>query len=333
MSLKIRKQLIQEKNAKIVKYQKDIKNALNMAQTFAEYFLIIGIDPKISMRTYLYNTEPNEILKYYSNEIKPEILSKYPPMKKDYINIDNSIIDICFPNDFKIEKFSSKPEPEVFYFLLDNYFYSIDYPHKYVTCLKFYENLESYYGLKNQLEKIFRNNYVKIPKYDGGGQSNINYFLDFEEEDVLCADESYNRKRSDEFGDDILLKKKRDKIQNLYFPKIICLISLEPFYKEQELILKQIYDYSLSNEKKTIPLEKIILNLLCNVPKPPNGLFEISYKLSHDENNKNYNKEIKIKRHKYNELKNIDDNIFFILSIFNFNIDNLMKYSNILYLK
>ena len=153
MSFKVRKKLSKEEIIKITKYQNQLKNELNMAQTFSEYFLIIGIDPKISMRTYLYNTEPNEIQKFYSNEIKPEILSQYPPMKKDYINVDNSIIDICFPNGFKLEEFSNKPEPEIFDFLLDNYFYSIDHPHKYITCLKFYENLESYNELKNNLQK------------------------------------------------------------------------------------------------------------------------------------------------------------------------------------
>ena len=329
MSLKIRRKLTKEKAAKLAQYRNDIKNALNLAQTFAEYFLIIGIDPKIAMRTYLYNTEPNEILKFYSNEIKPEILSKYPPMKKSYINIDNSIIDICFPNEFKLEQFSSKPEPEIFYYLLDNYFYSINYPHKYITCFKFYENLESYNELKNQLQKKVGNNYnVKIPKYDGGGQSNVNHFLDYEEEDLNVN--VTNRKKSDEIGDDIIFKKNKEKLKNLYFPKIICLISLQPFYREQELILRNIYEYYLSSEKKTIPLEKIILNLLCNIPMPPNGLFEISYKFNNEINEQNINKEIKIKRHKYNELKNIDDNLFLIFSIFDFNIDifiDIFKYS------
>ena len=315
MSFKVRKKLSKEEIIKIAKYQNELKNELNMAQTFSEYFLIIGIDPKISMRTYLYNTEPNEILKFYSNEIKPEILSQYPPMKKNYINVDNSIIDICFPNGFKLEEFSSKPEPELFDFLLDNYFYSIDHPHKYITCLKFYESLESYNALKNNLQKKLGNNYNgKIPKYDGGA-SNVNHFLDLEESDDLCVDLSNDRKKSDEIGDDILSKKRRDKFKNLYFPKVICLISLQPFYKEHYLILRQIYDYYVSKERKKIPLEKIILNLLCNVPMPPSGLFEISYKFT-NEGNDNSN-EIKIKRHKCNEMKNIDYVVNFILSIFN----------------
>ena len=325
MSLKMRKKLSKEEIAKITKYQRNLTNELNLAQTFAEYFLVLGIDPRISMRTYLYNTEPNEILKFYSNEIKPEILSKYPPMKKSYINVDNSILDICFPNNFKIEEFPSNPGPEILNFLLDNYFYSIDYPHKYVTCLKFYENLESYYELKERLQKKMGNNYnVKIPKYDGGGASIANQFLDFEDsDDDLYIEYTNDRKRSDELGDDIILKKRKDKLKNLYFPKIICLISIQPFYKEQELILKQIYDYYLKKEKKKIPLEKIILNLLCNIPMPPNGLFEISYKFNNETNENNNDNEIKIKRHKYNELKSIDYTTNYMLSIFN--IDNFLE--------
>lgn len=165
------------------------------------------------------------------------------------------------------------------------------------------------------------NNYnSKIPKYDGGA-SNENRFLESVDSDDIDINFKFDRKRSDEFGDDILSKKNINNLKKLYFPKIICLISLKPFYKEQELILKQLYDYHLSNEKKKIPLEKIILNLLCNIPLPPNGLYEISYKLiNENENNKN---EIKIKRHKYNELRNIDYSINFILSIFN--IDDFLE--------
>ena len=326
MSLKTRKKLSKEEITKITKYQRDLTNGLNLAQTFSEYFLILGIDPRISMRNYLYNTEPNEILKFYSNEIKAEILSKYPPMKKNYINIDNSILDICFQNDFKIQEFSSKPEPETLFFLLDNYFYSIDYPHKYVTCLKFYENLESYDELKEELQKKMGNNYNgKIPKYDGAA-SNVNYFLKIEESDDLYLDYLNGRKKSDELGDEILIKKRKDKLKNLYFPKIICLISLQPFYKEQELILRKIYDYYLSKEKKKIPLEKIILNFLCNIPMPPNGLFEISYKFNNEINENN--DEIKIKRNKLNELKNIDYTTNFMLSIYNIeNFLEIFKYS------
>ena len=320
MSIKYRKKLTKEQILKLNKYQNYIENELNMTKTFCEYFLIIGIDPKISMRTYLYNTEPSEILKFYSNEIKPEILTKFPPMKKSSINIDNSIIDICFQDGFNLREFSSKPEPEILYFLLDNYFYSIEHPHKYITCLKFYESLEKYYELKELLQKKMGISYDgKIPKYDGG-KSNVSHFLNMDEAIIEGLNLSADSNKSDEPYEDILLKKKINQFKHYYFPKVICLISLQPFYKEQEIILTQIYRYYINNSiKKNIPLEKIILNVLCNIPMPTNGVFEISYKLGYkDMNNKEiYNDEIKIKRHKYNELDNIDSYIIFMLSFFN----------------
>jgi len=72
MNPKIRKKITKGQNLKTVEYHNYLVNELNMSKTFCEYFLVIGIDPKISMRTYLYNTEPNELLKFYDNEIKPE---------------------------------------------------------------------------------------------------------------------------------------------------------------------------------------------------------------------------------------------------------------------
>ena len=83
MPTKTRKKLSKGQSLKLIEYKNYLKTELNMTKTFCEYFLIIGIDPKISMRTYLYNTEPSELLKFYSNEIKPEILTKFPPMKKN----------------------------------------------------------------------------------------------------------------------------------------------------------------------------------------------------------------------------------------------------------
>ena len=55
---------------------------------------------------------------------------------------------------------------------------------------------------------------------------------------------------------------------------------------------------------------------------PPNGLFEISYKFN-NESNENNNNEIKIKRHKCNEMKNIDNVVNFILS--NFNVEKFLE--------
>ena len=329
MNPKIRKKITKDQNLKTVEYHNYLVNELNMSKTFCEYFLVIGLDPRISMRTYLYNTEPQEILKYYSHEIKPEILTKFPPMQKNYINIDNSIINICFRDGFNIKESQTKPKPEISYYLLDNYFYSIEHPHKYITCLKFYESLEQYHELKDKLQKKLGISYDgKIPKYDGG-KSNVINFMNLKEvnEDL---DSSIQSNKSDEPIDDIILKKKKNIFKNYYFPKIICLISLQPFYKEQESILNQIYNYSMNNNydgklkndksiKQNIPLEKLVLNILCNIPMPTKGVFDISYKFYYKDINNGEKKleEIIIKRHKYNELDNIDSLILSMLSFFN----------------
>ena len=84
----------------------------------------------------------------------------------------------------------------------------------------------------------------KIPKYDGG-QSTVSNFLNLDEQIKEGLNLSNASNKSDEPLDDILLKKMKNKIKNYYFPKVICLISLEPFYKEQGLILNQIYNYSI----------------------------------------------------------------------------------------
>ena len=47
-----------------------------------------------------------------------------------------------------------------------------------------------------------------------------------------------------------------DNYKNYYFPKILCLVSTQHFFKEQKKILRQIYQYYLEKKSKKIPLEK-----------------------------------------------------------------------------
>ena len=206
-----------------------------------EYFITIGLDPKICSDKNLYNissiSEFNE--KARSLNFKPKILSKFPPVQKSYINIDDTIIDLCFFDGCNLLKFNQKPEPTFHHFILDNSFYSIEYPIKYVSCLKIYESLYDYYALNNEIEK------------------------------------NYEKKRNCENLENDKIYK------NYYIPKFLCLISTQYFFQEQEEILKQIYDYCLNKSiKRDIPIEKKILTILYKIPMPPRGLLEIEYKLS-----------------------------------------------------
>ena len=76
------------------------------------------------------------------------------------------------------------------------------------------------------------------------------------------------------------------------------------FYVELEKIIKTIYDYS-HIENLEIPLEKIINNLILEVPLPPRGLYSVQYEM-HDQS-------ILLKNSKLNDLfyANFELNILF----------------------
>ena len=64
----------------------------------------------------------------------------------------------------------------------------------------------------------------------------------------------------------------------VYIPKVICLVSIHPYIKTFEKILRSIFSYYINTEdEKEIPLEKIITNLIIEVPIPPRGLYSIHY--------------------------------------------------------
>ena len=254
-------------------FKNKLKQNLSKPKTLEEYFLIIGIDPQISSNKYLYSSTITFINENYAkSDFKPQILSKFPPINKTYLNIDDTIIDLCFPDGFNLLEFNQKPEPIFQHFILDNSFYSIEYPLKYVSCMKIYESLENYYLLNKEINKKL-------------GDSRDNNFNNLEN-----INNDY---------------------KNYYFPKILCFISTQNFFKEQEEILNQIYDYYLDKDiKRKIPIEKIILTTLFNIPLPPRGALEIEYKL-----NDKFNK-IKLKRQKMNKLPVIKDELNLIFNKF-----------------
>ena len=90
---------------------KNIKHEFNKPETLEEYFIIIGVDPRISLNNFLYCTNIEELNTFFiKDEITPKILSKFPPIKKSYINIHSSIIDLCFPNAKRLPLQALDPE-------------------------------------------------------------------------------------------------------------------------------------------------------------------------------------------------------------------------------
>ena len=272
----------EKRTSSLKKLKTEIKQNLSKPQTLEEYFLVIGVDPKICAKEYLYNTSIEELNDYYSkNDFKPKILSKFPPINKQYINVDSSLIELCFPEGYKLEQFYFQPNPVVEHFLLDNSFYSIDYPFKYVTCLKIYESLEKYFILNNELKNTLGEDYYNNTRKLNTGKKNKNEIIK-----AIGNIDSNFLKHSERFRSEIgfIINDKNnddisDNYKRYYFPKILCLVSAQHYFREQYKILKQLYKYYMDNNPKKIPLEKKILTILFNIPLPPKGLLRLEYNL------------------------------------------------------
>ena len=270
-----------------------IINDLNLGNNFIDYFLTIGIEPLKCLSNFIYKISVNSLNKKYKKKLIPKILSKYPPLKKSYINIDNMIVDICFPDGIEIKQMKINKEFEFCTYLLDNYYYSLEFPHKYVTCLLFYENLEKYFKLKEQLEKTEK----------------INHKNAFYDKVKLNFDEVKNtlKKQNSEKIFSLVQRNKLKKLKYHYIPKVLCLVSVYPFFEEHKKILCYIYKYAMKKNLK-IPIEKIIMNLVCEVPVPPKGLLKINYQF--------FNENIILSQNKINTLIDISEEIKLIFQTF-----------------
>ena len=282
-----------EKNKDYEKIQQELDKGYN----FIDYFLVIGVEPEIYKKEWLYNNDIDTINEKYKEEIKPKVISSFPPFEKTTISFDESILSHCFPQGYKFIKSPVQPKPCVFSFILDNNYFNINYPQKYLSCLLCFENILQY-RILNELEKRKDNNIKEI------------------EEIKLLA----------ELTD-----------QEIYIPKCLLLMSLYPFFGEYEKIITQIYNYSQNliehtveisgdsstksskNSKKSFmkrmstreitvkntdvnePVEKIIENLLIELPVPPQGISTIKYFLNEEERT--------IKQHEMNKLPLVDINL------------------------
>ena len=178
---------------------------MNKGSNLLEYFLIIGLDPEIYKNEWLYFEPLETIREKYKDEIKPKIISQFPPFKKTTCSFDESIIDYCFPEGFNLIKNRSNDLKEkMFCFILPNRNYNEKYPNKYFSCIIFYEKISNYRKL-----------YDAKAKYN----NNLNKKLDNKEDN--------------------------QKINDLYIPKCLLLISLYPYFTILEKINKEIYNYSL----------------------------------------------------------------------------------------
>ena len=285
-----------------------LKDQLESGNNLVDYFFVCGVSPSICMNEELYNISDDNHLDSVKNLLKPSILCKFPEFDNNNDTIDDSIIDYCFPNGFEIiNKPNSDPKREIFSIILDNNLFSSEYPQKYLTCILFYEKLSQYKKLQQQIAKIEKNK-------DNPDFINFDETLISSIRNSLKDEKNANIHRHNKILTSVLPSIKIDdhyigdpntdkfevgqarnsinqpifKLRYYYIPKCICLVSIHPYIKLYKTILSNIFSYGLSVSNE-IPIEKIITNLIIEVPIPPRGLYSINYNYSFNFNEKNNN--------------------------------------------
>ena len=287
---------------------------LNKACNLVDYFITVGIEPSIALNQWLYNASIEELNSVYKEYLSPKIINKFPSFDKKYIKFDETIIPHLFPLGYEIiESKNGPPKDEIFSVILDNNAYSDTYNYKFVVCLRFYEPLSNYRKIYEKYNDINLsnpdfNNYKNRKNSLNSNFNDISHLssLNFNDNINNNNDKIYSLKtitknnlRPNSFDLQIMNISQREtnissiinnnnsnikniskiKSQNLdkyFIPKCICLISIYPFISELIIILKEIYQYS-KLENLEVPLEKLINNLILEVPVPPRGKYLIEY--------------------------------------------------------
>ena len=229
-----------------------LKFQLDKGNNLIDYFLICGVKPSICQDENLYKFEDKDYVK--NIELKPEILSKCPTFQKSILEIDEGIINFCFPQGFNMIISKKEPEPQFNSFILDNALYSFNYPQKFISCLIFYESVIKYKKLKDKIDMCSSLN-------ETSADSVNNISTSYESKVPLTS------KRSPFY-----------KSKFYYIPKCICVISVYPYINIHQQILYSLYQCVIFSSSQ-IPIEKIIENLIIEVPVPPRGLYTIEYLL------------------------------------------------------
>ena len=336
---------------------KETEDKLNLGYNFVDYFLTIGTNPNIFKEKWLYESDISELNNKYKEELKPVIINKFPSIDKKLVGLDEAIILHCFPKGFEVCEFNKQPEYKIFSILLDNNNYSINYPFKYVVCLKFYESINNYKKLYDKYSEfselnmpkdsdieenisihlpITRSRRTTLPNKPINKNNNNNKNEKSDQNDIYCpepfdgGDDDFNSIYNDITHKSLNYNNKRcpnntnnsnnnnannnnkdvHKYRKYYIPKCICLISLYPYINELSKIIKIIYKYSLV-EKQIYPLEKIINNLLIEVPTPPKGIYYVEYSL--------INENINLKANQMNELYTLNIEFEKLFTIFSLN--------------
>ena len=273
---------------------KNLKSQLELANNLIDYFLVCGVSPNICREKYLYDITNQKYLENLSKKLKPTILSKFPEFDLSIDTIDEEIINYCFPKGFTPVSSYNGISPKIFSIILDNNLFSADHPQKYLVCLLFYEKVSEYKRLQLNIEnrKATPSDYLDDDRETVGmtldrreSGISISSFEPTDNRQTMDNSTSTQTPMTDIYGKKELqrcnnIQSKGGKLKYFYIPKCISIVSIYPYIKLFEKILLSIYQYSQGTHE--IPIEKLITNLIIEVPIPPRGLYSINYLLIDD---------------------------------------------------
>ena len=75
-------------------YINSLKKELDKGNNFVDYFAVIGIKEEVIFSDFLYENDISVLNS--SEQIKPELLSKFPPFEKSTISIDENMIKVTY---------------------------------------------------------------------------------------------------------------------------------------------------------------------------------------------------------------------------------------------
>ena len=297
-----------------------LKTQLESGNNLIDYFLVCGINPSICLddnNLFNISDDKTENYNHFSKILKPKIITKFPEFDNNNDTIDEEIISYCFPNGFKpyYHDTGDKIREKRFSVILDNNLFSSEYPQKYLTCLLFFEKLTQYKSLADDIQKMKNNLDLGITFMSEDPNNNIyrnsvknsdntKQFSHIKTTTSITIntpnindissnqDTTFSENKTILNNTQISNNSKSYRLKYYYIPKCICIVSIHPYIKLFKDILNLIYKYSQSTQQ--IPIEKIIANLIIEVPIAPRGLYSIDFML--------INKNITLKRAENNKL-------------------------------
>ena len=211
---------------------------LPTCDTFIEYFYMFGIEPT-SIKIDSFDQSESYLKPEF---LTPKLLVKFPPYNKNNHSEINErlIINHCFPKGYLLTNKKAETSDEYFNFSINNLF-EIALSEKHTNNTIYFSCVLIYESLQKYFDIIF---------YNWKNDARIEELEKYKEE---------------------------TEPDSIFIPKIICFSSFIPCHAETRNLLKRILLY-IRSEKITIPIEKLLENIVLGIPKPIRGCFYLQNK-------------------------------------------------------